>query len=295
MAVRAVLLLAGLIAGAVAGASPPPLPRTIAEATGGQVEPSRASSLDRRRAVAVAQLTARCMLARGLPYATGPEDAPGIPDPDLGPVAWADRWGFGLSTSVDGPDIADAPPDEVPGGMQAPGPPSGARARIAAALYGSDAVTGCLPLADLAVYGQMDRLLSPLAGDLATLRATERADPRSIAAARKRGDCLRSAGLDATDTASARAMAAIGARLDGLMTSGAPDDPTALQALQALQADERHIAGVIARCDVAFVDAARPAIVDAEVVFVRDHLDALLAIRIARQLAEANLPPEPGR
>ena len=64
--------------------------------------------LDRRRADAVAILTTRCMAAHGLAWAARPELPRQIPDAELDPVAWAERWGFGVSTSVG----AVAPPDE---------------------------------------------------------------------------------------------------------------------------------------------------------------------------------------
>src|SRR6185312_12074130 len=71
-------------------------PTTVAAALGLGSD----AALDERRSVAVAVLTTACMRRLGLEWTPVVATVPTVPDADLGPVAWADRWGFGISTAV---------------------------------------------------------------------------------------------------------------------------------------------------------------------------------------------------
>ena len=97
--------------------APPPLPRTVAEALGD--DPVRDRLVQRRSAEAIAVRTADCLRGAGFPVVPVIESDPPIPDADLPPVAWAERWGFGVSTAVDAPVPSPQPDPNLAAADQA--------------------------------------------------------------------------------------------------------------------------------------------------------------------------------
>src|SRR4029453_12641471 len=115
--------------------------------------------MDAPRSEAVGVLVARCMQAQGFAWDPWVEPPPAVPDPDLEPVAWAERWGFGVSTFVGRlPEAQAADPNLT----ALAGLPLPDRTRLRNALYGPrESDPGCLRSANDAVFGLRDRLLTP--------------------------------------------------------------------------------------------------------------------------------------
>ncbi len=263
-----------------------PAPATVADALG--LEPAQVD-IDARRAEAVAVLLARCMTGRGLAWTPWVEAAPDVPDADLDPVAWARRWGFGISTAVGRPtDAAARDPNRV--AMDAL--PAAERDRYRSALAGtSTSDAGCQRPANDAVYGLRDRLLAPLQPALKDLDARIAADPGARGAVDAWRRCvLPVAGPAAPDRATLvpGLMGAFVARLEQL-GPGAPP----MAGLLALQAEERRVAVTVARCDVAFADARAAVAATYERAFIAEHGDDLRRIGAAIRDAEADLPTLP--
>lgn len=272
------LAVIGLI---VVGATvAPPPPKTVAEALGLDAA-TVGGDLDRRRAVAVAWQTARCMAGRGFVHVAVMEPPLDIPDGDLDPVAWAQRWGFGISTATSAP-AAPALPDPNLARIAAL-PPADRRAALRALLGGARR-TGCAALAGAAIHGLRDRELAPLRGALADLAAAIERDPEVLAAMAHWRTCAgarapRHEHLVSLMDGFARAAAAARDR---------PDD------VDALQREERHVATIIARCDHSL--AADRARVRArwEAPFIERHRVILEAIGARIRRTEAALPSLPG-
>jgi hypothetical protein len=260
-------------------------PATVADALA--IEPP-GPALDRRRAEATAVLVAACMAGHGMPWEPVPEPPPAVPDPDLSPVDWARRWGFGVSTMIGRPEqdpardpnlasIAAAPPDE--------------RDAYRRALLGDASSPGCHATASTSVYGLRDRLLAPLRMSLQALDARIAADPAAARAVAGWRTCV---GPVAADLAADRRTlpgallerfasrsAAIGRGIGGLV------------GLAALQADERRVATVLARCEVEFTEARAVAAARHEAAFVDERRDTLASIGAAIRAAESALPTMP--
>ena len=151
----------------------PDRPTTVAAALGlDRADPA----LDGRRAEAVAILIADCMRRPGLQWTAVPEPAPAVPDGSLDPVAWARRWGFGLSTMVGSrSDPASVDANVAP--LEAEDP--SVREAYRRALHGGDGSPGCHATATDAVFGARDRLLAPLRPGLDALDARIAADPET--------------------------------------------------------------------------------------------------------------------
>jgi hypothetical protein len=242
------------------------------------------AELDGRRAVAVAVLTAACMRSFGLRWQPVPEPPPEVPDPDLDPIVWADRWGFGVSTIPARP--AGAVDDPNLGAMATL--PEGLRSRYRTALHGSPGQPGCQETARESVYDLRDRLLRPLRAELDALDAAVTADPRlGRAVAVWRGCVGRVAGGLSLDRRSLPS--ALLQRFAARATGVEPDSPR----LGAIQEDERRVAGVLARCEATYADARTLIAARYEAAFVARHEAALSAVGAAIRTAEAALPTLP--
>jgi hypothetical protein len=241
-------------------------------------------TLDRRRAAAVAVLIADCMSERGLPWVAIPDPAPTLPDPDLDPVAWAERWGFGLSTMV-GPLSAQT--TQAANMAASYGDDPSTQAAYRRALHGGDDTLGCHAIATDAVFGLRDRLMAPMRDALAALDARISADPAARRAAASWRRCVGpiSAGLAADRRSLAGALLgrydARVRRLAGL---------SSIAGLAALQADERRVATVVAECELAYAAARAAVAASHEAKFVAEHRAALTTIGAAIRAAEAALP-----
>lgn len=241
-------------------------------------------SLDRRRADAVAVLTADCMRQRGLPWLAVPEPAPQLPDPDLDPVEWARRWGFGLSTMV-GAAPAQTREDANMAGSDGADPST--RAAYRRALHGQDGTPGCHDIASDAVFGLRDRLLAPMRDALDGLDARISADPAARQAVATWRKCVRpiATGL----AADRRSLAGnLVGRYDARVRNLA--GLRSIAVLAALQADERRVATVVAECELAYAAARAAAAAPHEATFVVEHHGALTTIGAAIRAAEAALP-----
>ncbi len=258
-------------------------PTTVAAALGIDGDPA----LDRRRAEAVAVLTADCMRERGLAWVAAPESAPQLPDPELDPVAWARRWGFGLSTMV-GSAFPQATADANMTAIDGSEP--SARAAYLRALHGQNGAPGCHEIATDVVFGSRDRLLAPLRADLDTLDARIAADPvtqRAVGAWRM---CVGpiTAGLAADRRSLPGALLG---RFDARVRNLA--GMRSVAGLAAVQADERRVATVVAECELAYASARAAAAAPHEAAFVAQHGEALMTIGAAIRAAEAALPTLP--
>jgi hypothetical protein len=257
-------------------------PMTVADGLG--VEPG-GPALDRRRAEAVAVLIAKCMAGHGLRWTPVPEPPPTPPDPHLGPVDWARRWGFGVTTTIGRPEPTPARDPNLAGVADA-----GPRVRdvYLRALHGDASSPGCQATASASVYGLRDRLLAPLRPALQALDTRIAADPvadRVVAAWRS---CVRPVAVGPTTDRRtlpaallerfAERSAAIGRGIGGVV------------GLAALQADERRVATAVARCEVDFTDARAVAAEPHEAAFVDEHRDTLASIGAAIRAAESALP-----
>jgi hypothetical protein len=239
---------------------------------------------DARRAAAVAVLTATCMRSLGLTWQPVPEPPPDIPDPDLGPVAWADRWGFGVSSIPARPaGSADDPNLDAMATM-----PEALRSRYRAALRGSAGRPGCQETARESVYGLRDRLLRPLRAELEALEASVAADPglgRAVAV--WRGCVGRVAdGLPVDRRSLPSALLQRFAARTASVEAGSPR-------LRDIQQDERRVAGVLARCEETYEDTRTLIAARYEAAFVARHEAAISAVGAAIRTAEAALPTLP--
>ena len=242
------------------------------------------ATLDERRAIGVAALTTACMRRLGLEWAPTVDTVPTIPDADLDPVAWADRWGFGISTAAAGPS---AQPDADPNLAGVAAMPAAAQSVYRAALHGASDRPGCHETASATVYGLRDRLLAPLRPSLDALEAEIASYPVALRALACWHDCVSEvsggATIDRRSLPPAIVQRFIG-RVSALRDT---------RDLPALQAEERRVAGVLARCEVHYVEAKAAAAARHETLFLATHHEALRAIGAAIRAAEAALPTLP--
>lgn len=278
-------VLGGLVAASLVMGPAPLAPRTIAEAMG---LPALQPLTDRRRAEAVAVLTARCMQGRGHRWEPVVETTPAVPDADLDPVAWAGRWGFGVATGARSPDAPMTASD--PNLERLATLPAAERTAVLAALDGAGPPPGCRVSAVREVYGLRDRLLAPLAGALAALEASIDRDPLVVGAQTAWRACVRTVAAVIGDAPFDRAT--IGPSL--IERFAARLDRTATEAGRvALAIDERRVATTVAECEMAYV-AARTAAGGRHVAaWVEDHRAELERIGAAIRSAEQALPRAP--
>ena len=247
------------------------------------------STIDRRRAEAVALLTAECMARLGIPWRAVPEPVPSLPDAGLAPVAWADRWGFGVATMVgDGPALEPAA-----AGSLSPEPrPSDADrgpTAIQRALLGEPGRPGCRQTATDTVYGLRDRLLRPLRPELDALQRAIEADVGLGHALTAWRTCVAPVADGLALDRRSLPSALIQRSADRLAVLPPGDTP----ALRRLQAAERRDAGIAARCEVGYTTARSALAGSYEARFVAHHRAALEAIGRAIAAAEAALPTLP--
>jgi hypothetical protein len=253
---------------------------TIASALGLE----NGAALDERRAEAVAVLTAACMRRLGLDWAPVVEAMPTIPDAHLDPIAWADRWGFGISTAGVQPSTR---PESDANLVAVDAMPATAQSVYRAALHGTSDRPGCHEQASGTVYGLRDRLLAPLRASLDALQAEVEADPAAVRALAAWHACV--ADVSGGVTIDRRSLA--GAIVERFIARMAALRER--RGLPALQAEERHVAGVLARCEARYVDAKAGVATRHERAFLARHGEALQAIGAAIRAEESALPTLP--
>jgi hypothetical protein len=263
-----------------------PVPTTVADALGlDRVE----VDIDARRSEAVAVLVARCMAAHGLPWEPRIEPPAAVPDPDLEPIAWAERWGFGISTLV-GRHMAEAPHD--PERVSIETLPREDRDGYRAALSGTGPTdVGCQRAATDAVYGLRDRLLAPLKPGLTDLDGRIAAD----GAARQAVEAWRRCVAPIADGRTPERRTFATTLVQGFVTRSAMLGlgPPGATGRLALQVEERRVAATLARCEAAFVKARADVAGPYEAAFVAQHGAELERIGAAIRDAEAALPTMP--
>jgi hypothetical protein len=241
--------------------------------------------LERRRALAVAERTRACMARRGFEHAAVPEPPLIIPDAELDPIAWAERWGFGVATSVGAAHQSAGRPEVG----ASPGPsPGGAAYRNA--LYGDDLDPGCHALATRSVYGIRERVLAPLRDDLAALADTIEGDaamtPVRTAWRRCATDAVDGLGLEAAAIERVVLPSRLLATFAGRVAASAGDRAE----LRRVQAVERRVAVAVARCEAAFAAGRAAVAAPHEARFVARQRDALARARALIEAADAALP-----
>ncbi len=244
--------------------------------------------MDRRRAAAVAALIAACMTEHGLDWEPWVEPPPSLPDPGLGPIEWAERWGFGVSTIGGRADPATpVDPNLRRSGAASPD----VRNAYRRALHGDGATVGCQAASTTEVYGLRERLLTPMRPELLELDRRIAADPAARHLLVAWQSCVGSVATGlARDrrTLAASLIEGFGRRIASLGSS-----TRSIAALGALQAEERRVAVVLAHCDAAY-DAGRAAVAAPhEGAFVAANRPALERVGAAIRAAEAALPTLP--
>ena len=255
-------------------------PSTVEEALGLAGPPTR---LEDRRAEAVAVLTTRCMAALGIAWLAQPEPPPPIPDDDLDPVAWAERWGFGVSTSV-GAVAPGVEPDPAMTALAAL--PPAERSRVLLALDGDGTAPGCRQRATEEVMGLRDRSLAPLRPDLDRLDRAIAADPAMTRVLSRWRACIQAASIDDTEHEG------LGARLAAQFAASVAGHPRP-SALATLQAEERRIATAVARCEMEYITVRAIVARPHEAELVGRLGDRLRRIGAEIRAAEAALPTLP--
>ena len=182
--------------------------------------------LTAREVWAVQHRIAACMAALGLPYREFVEPPPDIPDADLPPRDWAAKWGFGVSTSV---GIVDAtPPAADPNLAYIDSLAPVQREAYRAALFGSSTEPGCNRQANELVYGRHDRILAPLAPDLARLEDEIAHDARIVDADARWLACITTASFRPSSRRrfGQEAIELLTRRLEAVMGLRRPANPT---------------------------------------------------------------------
>ena len=287
----ALAMLGSIGLGMVVTSAMGPTPTTVRSALG--LDGADPPGLDRRRAEAVERVVAACMARQGFPYHPVADPGPAIPDAELDPIAWAERWGFGVSTAIGWTQAAPSLRDPNVALAERLGPAEAQRYR--AALIGTEGQDGgCRAAGADTIHGLRQRLLAPLSQPLSALQAAIDRDPRTrtvrtawVACIRRAADTI---GIRAGDRTRDRlvpvALDVLARRLAAL----APDDETGLARLQAA---ERRSAVSIARCESSYA-AGRAAVAEPyEAAFVRAHRADLRRIGAAIRAAEAALPNLP--
>ena len=274
-----------LATGVLSGRSVAP-PTTVADVLGLDLQ---GSDVDRRRGEAVAVLVARCMTRHGFSWTPWVEPAPSVPDPDLGPIPWAERWGFGISTIVGRVAAVErADPNLVTLGALGPDDRETLRRR----LFGGRDRPGCQAVASAAVFGLRERHLARMRPLLDELDERIAADPQARSLVSAWWACVAPVtnGRSTVERSEvpARVMTGISDRLAAL-----PQAPTAIGGLAALQAEERRAATVLARCEEAFSGGRSVVAAPYEASFTLQHGDELRRIGAEIRAEEAALPTLP--
>jgi hypothetical protein len=284
VAAAAIVALVVTLVAVLPATAPPRLPRTVAQALGD--DPARDRLVQRRSAEAIAVRTADCLRRAGIPAVPVLESDPPVPDADLPPIAWAERWGFGVSTAVDAPVASPQPDPNLVAADQA-GP--GGRARFLAAFLGRAGQPGCHETASTSVLGLRDRVTAPLHAAFRDLEAEIDADPAMTAVLTAWRACVRPVAPSLADGPRSAVMPALleafAARVAALPGSDAR--------LREIQDDERRVATTIARCEVAYAAAREAAAAPHERAFVVAHRAELAEMRGAIEREVAGWPTLP--
>jgi hypothetical protein len=277
------LLLVGTLVGL-----PAPRPGSVTAVLG--LDGRETPELERRRAFEVARRTASCMHSLGFAYDPVPEPPIAIPDAALDPIAWAARWGFGVTTSVR--TLRDQEHVDV-NAARAERLPWDERERYRRALHGKGDDPGCHGAATTAVYGMRERALATLRPHLAALERAIDADPAMDDVRAVWVECASAAIRPLASTTvtpdrerlPARILGWFAARLDAMRSA---------RDLANAQALERWVAVAIARCESAFGSRRTNVAAPHEAAFIRIHGAALARIGLVIRAAEdrlASLPP----
>jgi hypothetical protein len=265
-----------------------PTPVTVASALG--LDGPDPPGWQERREGAIAMLTAACLRRAGLEVVPVLDPPPPIPDPDLDPVAWAERWGFGVATSVGAAGVGAAVPGPTDPNLEAARRAGGAaEQRYLAALRGHDGQPGCQQQASEIVLGLRERLLQPLEPALARLAGEIDADPAMAAIVDAWRVCVR----PVAGTLADGPRAAVGPAMLERAAKRLADWDGSPAALAAIQADERREASVVARCEAAYAGGRTRIATRHETPFVRAHATELAAIQSALEREEAAWPTMP--
>ena len=263
-----------------------PPPTTVAGALALDTD---GSDLDARRSEAFAVLVAHCMQANGLEWEPWVEPSPSVPDAHLAPIAWAERWGFGVSTTV---GRSQSPPPDDPNLARIATSSGDLQTRYRVTLYGtSDGDPGCQRAANDAVYGLRERVLAPLRAALTDLDVRIAKDKGAIGAVDGWRSCVAPIAADGHPdrrTLTQRLIERFSAQVERLGQT-----PRSMAGLLAVQADERRVASTLARCEGAFADARSVVAAPFEAAFVAEHREELIQTGAAIRHAEAALPTIP--
>ena len=221
------------------------------------------------------RLIRACMESAGFTYVALPLPTKAEADAGLSPRERVAKAGFGATTRLDPPELAEADPNM----SYLEGLPPARQEAYRAAFLGDDTpdAPGCQQTAQMAVHGPRETAIEAI-DDLATeLAAAKVRDPlvqRGEAAWRA---CARSAGLPVgRQDAQAMGHDLFAARL-GEVDGGARGDSA--DRLSALQDEERRVALAIYACDEAFADDTQPPAAAVERDWVTRHADRLESLR----------------
>jgi hypothetical protein len=181
----------------------------------------------------------------GFKYQSVDLDVPMGPGADLGPAAYAEQFGFGISMAT-GQQVQEAPGDPNLG--YAGSLPAEDRAAYLTALLGGPAEgasTGCRPIANDAVYGFRERILAGLRPDLEALASAVRDDPAISAAETEWSSCMIASGHPVGSHAELDSYIATTIRASYDLLQSEPSE----KELQQLQELERQVAKVVIACD----------------------------------------------
>ncbi len=277
------LLLVGTLAGL-----PGPRAGSLAVMLG--LDGGDAPELVRRRARDGARRTASCMRSLGFTYDPIPEPSVSVPDPGLDPIAWAQRWGFGVTTSLGTWPSAEQADRNA---ARAERLPAGAQERYARALHGDGTVPGCHGVATAAVYGLRERALAPLRPHLVELDWAVDADAGMDRVRATWADCAGAAIMPLVAPTIAPDRERLPAMLLGWFAQRLGATRSAREMANA-QALERWVALGIARCEAAFARGRAAVATPHEAAFLRLHGAAVSRVGAAIRAAEgrlASLPP----
>src|SRR5437773_3278274 len=239
---------------------------------------------------ATEELVASCMASRGFTYRPRRDGPPQPPDPELAPVEWAEKWGFGIATSVG--TSTDESLEADPNDSYIQSLSGTQRNAFFTALRGaaepaaSSAPEGCLPLANDQVYGRYNSVLTPVSDALESIGPDIHQDSRVAPAIADWASCHVGAGLprDHPERVAQRLASDVSTQLMAIMgpPPGRPDYDRA--ALSSLQASDKRVATAVAICSQRFQDAYRPIANEYESRWASLHADTLK--QVTEQLAE---------
>jgi hypothetical protein len=233
-----------------------------------------------------------------LPYVENVDLPQAPPDAELSPRAWAERWGFGIATSV-GVVSPSAPRPDPNLEYVATLSPSQAE-QYRTALYGSSTEPGCADQAADRVYGRYEQVLDPLGPEIDQMEQAIRSDTRTITLTMAWLECVSD---DDFRPSSREALVpelteVLQAKLAEVMgpPPGRSDFDTA--ELRAIQRREIELALRTIDCDTRFEHRFSEVRAEHERAFISAHEDELVEVRtqmdaIERSLRLAPASPSP--